>query len=339
MPAANRLSRNLRKILLITALSGLAGLMIGVVRAGENNFAIEAAYGALTGTIIGCGCTCFEFIGFSNSRLRAARRLPPVALLIGRTLAYSLVILFGLGISSVLVGDVLPWQEPEFSEVFLISATVAFFMSGAVEVTRLLGSEATLSLVSGRYNTPRLETRVVLFADLVGSTALAEKIGELEFHVFLQDVALDLAGPIEDTRGAVHRYVGDAVIVTWPLESGVKQADCLSCALEMHRTLATHASRYRKRFGTEPSLRVALHCGQVAAGEIGDWKKEIALLGDTMNTTARIERAANSLGSDTVLSDALVKHLPEQARTSLRRLPDYKAHGKQEPLRLWTTKI
>ncbi|WP_298984711.1 adenylate/guanylate cyclase domain-containing protein [uncultured Roseibium sp.] len=338
MSATNRLRRNLEKVLLITALSGMAGLIIGVLRTGENSLIVEGAYGALTGTMIGFGCTCFEFIGFSNSRLRAARRLPPVALLVGRTFVYGLVILFGLGISSVLVGDVLPWQEPGFSEVFLISATVAFFMSGAVEVTRLLGWEATVSLVSGRYNTPRLEPRVVLFADLVGSTALAEKIGELEFHVFLQDVALDLAGPIEDTYGAVHRYVGDAVIVTWPLETGVKQADCLTCALEMHRSLDTHADRYRKRFGAEPSLRVALHCGQVAAGEIGDWKKEIALLGDTMNTTARIERAAKSLGSDTVLSDTLVSQLPEPARTSLRRLPDYAAQGKQEPLRLWTTK-
>lgn len=50
----------------------------------------------------------------------------------------------------------------------------------------------------------------------------------------------------------------------------------------------------------------------------GDWKIEVALLGDTMNTTARIEGAARRFGASTVLSNAVVQKLPEAARSGLR---------------------
>ena len=105
----------------------------------------------------------------------------------------------------------------------------------------------------------------------------------------------------------------------------------------MHGSLAKRAVIYRTRYGTEATIRVAIHCGRVAAGEIGDWKKEIALLGDTMNTTARIESAAREFGTATVLSDDVVRRLPEEMRERLRPLPAYAAAGKQDVLRLWAT--
>jgi len=219
--------------------------------------------------------------------------------------------------------------------VFAISALVAFAFSTGAEITRLLGKEATIALVSGRYGRPRLEDRVVLFADIVGSTSLAERIGELRFHDFMREVFLDVAEAIEVSQGDVHKYVGDAVIVTWPLKRGVQEGACLVAALAMHKALADRALFYRKEFDAEARLRISLHCGTVAAGEIGDWKKEIALLGDVMNTTARIENAAREYGVATVLSDDLVQQLPSETRHGLERLQNYTAAGKKIELVLW----
>ncbi|WP_299474863.1 adenylate/guanylate cyclase domain-containing protein [uncultured Roseibium sp.] len=322
----------------ITLISAGIGAMIGLLRADANGFAVEALLGALVGTVIGFGCSLSEILVFSNAQLRTVRRLPPVSLGVLRAVAFGGIIVLGLCVPSLLTAHAPPWRHPDFTEVFAISAGVAIVMSIGVEIMRFLGAEAALSLVSGRYNRPRLEERVVLFADLIGSTALAERIGELEFHVFLQNVALDLAAPIEKARGNVHRYVGDAVIVTWPIDRGIEDAACLVCAKEMHKVLNRHAPNYRERFNTEPMLRIALHCGPVAAGEIGDWKKEIALLGDTMNTAARLETAAKVLNETTVLSDALVERLPAGMSAGLRQLPPYSAHGKREDLMLWALK-
>lgn len=319
----------------IVVLASVIGALIGFSRTADGSIGIELLLGAITGGIIGLGCTLAEYQVFSNPRLRVARRLPLMLLLVMRAAGYSFFIVLGLAVPWLL-GDAPPlWRDPDFGEVFVISALVSFAFSSGIEIMRLLGTEATIALVSGRYHRPRLEDRVVLFADVVGSTSLAERVGDLKFHDFLRDVAQDLAEAVNRARGQVHRYVGDAVIVTWPLARGADRGACLTCALDMHTSLANRAEIYRARYGTEAKMRVAVHCGRVAAGEIGDWKKEIALLGDTMNTTARIETAAREFGASTVLSDDVVRRLPADLRLDLRRLPDYTAAGKQNVLLLW----
>jgi len=324
-------------VLNVAAISAGIGIVIGLLRAEDGAFGEAMFAGALTGGFIGLACSVVEYLFLSNVRFKFTRRLPPVALGAVRAIIFGVIIVFGLTAPVFVVEIPLPWRDPDFFEMFAISAGIATAMSIGIEVARLLGSEATFALFSGRYHRPRLEDRVVLFADLVGSTALAERIGDLRFHTYLQDVALDLAGPIEQARGNVYRYVGDAVIVTWPLGKGVQNAVCLTCAMNMHQVLEQRAASYLHRFGSEARLRVSLHCGHVAAGEIGDWKKEIALLGDTMNTAARIESAAKIMGEATVLSDALVQQLPEETRSNLRPLPPYAAAGKSERLKLWAT--
>ncbi len=328
-----KLPRSARIILIVFLQSIVVGVLIGALRADQGEALEEAALGALIGGLIGFGCTFAEVIIFSNAALRW---VPPVVFMVLRTLVFGGFILMGLLIPTFVTGADLPWAQEGFAGLFLICGLVALAFSIGIEVVRLLGSEATLALISARYARPRLEDRVILFADLAGSTALAERIGELRFHAYLQDVALDLAQAINATNGNVYRYVGDGVIATWPLLAGTKSAACLRCAEQIHAGLKRRASHYQSRYGDAPSVRIAIHCGPVAVGEMGDWKKEIALLGDVMNTTARIEVAAKSLNAQTVLSEALCHQLPEPARATLKRLPDFAAAGKADTLVLWT---
>ena len=330
--------RNLINNAVVICASIPIGALIGVSRASSETFWRDIGVGAVIGLVIASGCSAAELWLLSNRALRWMRRVPPVLLMLTRGVLFNAVILFGLTVPNMMIGIGAPWQQPEFWQYFVISSIVAFTISTGIEITRLLGSEATLALVSGRYTHPRLETRVVMFADIVGSTALAEQIGELAFHNFLRDVANDLAIATVLTRGNVYRYVGDAVIVTWPLDRGTQNGAALTCAAEMHRLMETRAPVYTQRYGATPALRIAIHAGQVAAGEIGDWKKEIALLGDTMNTTARIEGAAKTLGVRTVVSDAVLQQLPSNLRTQYARLPEYDAAGKHDALILWTPK-
>src|SRR5712692_3246154 len=76
---------------------------------------------------------------------------------------------------------------------------------------------------------PTREERVFLFLDLVGSTSPAEAMGELRMHDLLTRFFFDIDEPILAHGGEVHAYVGDQVIVTWPLDAKMSEGYCLDC--------------------------------------------------------------------------------------------------------------
>lgn len=211
----------------IAAQSTAVGAIIGALRSSGETLVVDTLFGALIGFVISAGCLVVEFKLFSNQRYRLIRRLRPILLMALRGAAFSFIIIFGMALPGFL-SDALPlWQDPAFAEVFVLSIAIAYAFSIGFEITRLLGPEATIALIWGRYNQARLENRVIIFADVVGSTALAEEVGQLRFHDFLRDVALDIAGPVEMAGGGIHKYVGDAVIITWPFAKGVFDGACL----------------------------------------------------------------------------------------------------------------
>ncbi|HAP13770.1 MAG TPA: adenylate/guanylate cyclase domain-containing protein, partial [Afipia sp.] len=65
------------------------------------------------------------------------------------------------------------WTPIIFSAVFAIALNLLFAISN------IIGPRAFLHLVTGRYHTPVEESRFVLFVDIAGSTALAERLGGL----------------------------------------------------------------------------------------------------------------------------------------------------------------
>lgn len=289
----------------------------------------------ISGAMIGSGCVFLEYFVLSNRSIRWLRKIPLITVVGIRAIAYSIIIVGGLVLPSLLFLGHKLWLDPDFFFSFWVSIGVATGLSMSGELFQLLGKEAALAMFTGRYRRPRLEQRIIMFADLAGSTALAEKLGDLGFHELLGDVAYDLERPIVETGGETHRYVGDAIIITWTMDKSKNFERCLLCATAIIQALKDKANEYTARYGQSMRMRIAIHCGPVAAGEIGVWKKEISLLGDTMNTTARIEAAARKFGSDIVVSDAIRRQLPEDWQSRLVGLPDFAAHGKQNALKLW----
>ena len=339
MLSKSQLRTRLEFIGLVMATSSIVGMIIAASVTDGPLTALVLVMGAAQGVVIGLGCSGSEVLILSNPSLRLARRFPPLVIVLLRALLYSAAILLGLSLPGLVMDVPRPWDEPNFAWVFAMSITVAGGFAFLTETLRLLGIEAAQSLLSGRYHRPRLEERVVLVADIAGSTELGETLGELRFHSFLADVAQELSPAIDRTGGAVHRYVGDAVFVTWPHRHGDEAVRALDCARRMHHALARRDRAYQKAYFHSPRLRVAIHRGVLAAGVIGDWKKEIALLGDTMNTAARIETAAGKMDEAIVLSDAAAQALPDPLRADLRSLPPYEAAGKRAPLVLWAASV
>jgi adenylate cyclase len=109
-----------------------------------------------------------------------------------------------------------------------------------------------------------------------------------------------------DAGGEIYRYVGNEIIVTWPLAKGARDAAAIACLFAIEDALSRGRAEYRRSFGAEPRLRCALHAGPLIVGEMGDIKREIVMLGDTMNTAARIEEACRTTGRDVIASSSLL---------------------------------
>jgi adenylate cyclase len=138
--------------------------------------------------------------------------------------------------------------------------------------------------------------------DLRGSTEAAEKLGDAQFHRFLNRVFWDVTDPILEAGGEIYRYVGDEIIITWPVERAAVHTASVACVFAVEDALARRRAHYLAEFGIEPRLRSALHAGPLIVGEMGDVKREIVMLGDTMNTAARIESVCRTAQADCVAS-------------------------------------
>ena len=73
--------------------------------------------------------------------------------------------------------------------------------------------------------------------------------------------------------------------------------------------LAARRAHYLREFGAQPQLRGAIHAGALIIGEMGEWKREIVMLGDTMNTTARIEDVCRAKHCDYIASAAVLDRI------------------------------
>jgi adenylate cyclase len=321
----------------MVATAAAAGSFYAVIQ-GPPNFSwiVEIATGATIGAVISSCIIGFELFGAGPLFERGGRRLPLVAAMLLRTIVYSVVIMAALLVFPWLYSgdEPSPFRSGIVTDlVFSIAAT--FLFVSLTSVAQLIGPNVLASLLTGRYYHPREEQRVVLFLDLVGSTAIAEGIGNVGFHALLSETFTRLSRVVTDFGGEVHRYVGDALIATWPLGTPQENARPIRCLFACRDMLAAARSDLLRRHGHIPGFRASLHSGPLVAGEIGGFKREIALVGDTMNTAARLEQACRTTGHALLASRPLVDRTLMPAGIIVTSIGSHLLRGKSERLELF----
>jgi adenylate cyclase len=323
-------------VLSFTLLSIAAGAIFGHFDARALGAGAGAGY--LRGAVIG-GLMCLVLISFEIALdmpwAERFRQAPFTIALAARSLVYLGVILLTLYGSALVFREPSDVGHPIRRTEVLFSIAIAFGFNLLSGINQLLGQRVLFNFVAGRYNRPRLEPRALLFIDMTGSTAIAERLGELRFLILLNRFVADLTSAIAGEGGEIHKYVGDEIIATWRLgRAGAAQAAIRACFAARAR-LAARAADYQREFGLAPEFRAALHCGPVVIGELGLLKKEIALIGDTMNTTARIQQACRDTGHPVLASTALLDQVAELPAGIVKRtLGALRLRGKEAPLDL-----
>jgi class 3 adenylate cyclase len=171
----------------------------------------------------------------------------------------------------------------------------------------------------------------VLFADLVGFTARAERLDPEDVRAILTPYFARIRSELEKFGGTVEKFIGDAVMAIFgaPVAHGDDPERAVRAALAM--CAAVHELN-RNDPELELRIRVAVNTGEalVSLGASAA-QGEGVVAGDVVNTASRLQEAAPVNG-------ILVGEETYRATRSVIRYQDAEpvvAKGKQEPVRVW----
>ncbi len=144
------------------------------------------------------------------------------------------------------------------------------------------------------------ERRVVtaLFADVVGSTALAGQM-DAEDWTTVMNGAFDRFSPvIYRYEGTIARLLGDALLAFFgaPVAHEDDPVRAVHAALDLLAAARDYAAEVRRDYGVEFAIRVGLNTGLVIVGDVGsDLRYEYTAMGEAVNLAARMQSAARPM--------------------------------------------
>ena len=203
-----------------------------------------------------------------------------------------------------------------------------------------------------RYNSPRVVEQImqlaprqvdemqadeydvsVLFADLTGFSALAERWSAAEAVRMLNLVFERWTANVFQLDGTLDKYIGDAVMAVFgaPLRQADHARRAVATALAMQRTL-DDLNRLRPQ---EPALqsRIGINSGRVVAGDIGSpLHKSYTVIGDVVNIASRLETSV-ALPGQIVIGQPTYEQVRE--RHVCEPLGDVQLRGKRQSIQAY----
>ena len=135
----------------------------------------------------------------------------------------------------------------------------------------------------------------VLFCDLVGSTALAERLGAEGMHVLVNAFFETALAEVHRYEGTVNQFLGDGFMALFgaPLAHEDHARRAALAALGVARALREHPITVGPGNEISLTVRMGLHTGFVIVGAIGDnLRMDYTAVGDTTHLAARLQQLA-----------------------------------------------
>jgi adenylate cyclase len=185
----------------------------------------------------------------------------------------------------------------------------------------LKGGQETL----GDMMEPRDATATILFADINGFTALAERMPPREVNLILNDFFSRMTDILFKYDGTLDKYIGDGLMAVFgaPMEKEDDAERGIRAAQEMIRALATMMAGMpqERRF----TIRIGINTGKVVAGNIGSPRRmDYTVIGDAVNTASRLESIAQP--NQILIGEETCKRV--QGKFNIRSIGPRKVKGK-----------
>ena len=341
----NLVKKRLRAVATFTLWGAVIGAVLGPI-IGEFDgrpLFFSGVRGATVGILIGAGLGVGEELIFPRwSRTMTFARLSTV-----RIAGYTLLMIAALtAVNAIdrsidlelgpLEGITSYATEGGFGRDLIFAVVVSFFVTGFLQVRKLHNPGEIRRLLTGRYHYPVEEKRIFLFADIVGSTGIAERLGHMAYSSFLRDCFSDISEAILAWKGEVYQHAGDSVLVTWRMDQGTRSAACVQCFFDMIQLLERREEDYRRQYDTVPRLRAGIHGGDVVTTWVGEARKDLAFHGDTMNTAARVEAACKEMEAQCLVSELVYEAIELPSHLEARSMGEVKLRGRTRALTLYS---
>jgi class 3 adenylate cyclase len=171
----------------------------------------------------------------------------------------------------------------------------------------------------------------VLFCDIRGFTPLAERLGPEETIVFLNRYLLAIEPAIVERRGFINQYYGDGIMALFE-----RADDAVEASLAMVQAVDAFNLAEAARSGERVRIGVGLNAGLLAMGTIGgETRLDSGVVGDAVNTAARVEGMTKVYKARVLLTDAVRDRMSHPRGADLREVDRVLAVGKSVALTLF----
>jgi len=173
-----------------------------------------------------------------------------------------------------------------------------------------------------------------LFADIVGSTGLGERLRPDEVKALVGECITRMSRAVEEYGGVVESYMGDGICACFGVPSAHEDDPdrAAESALAVLATVAAYAEDIRHAWGIDEfNVRVGINSGLAAVGAVGAAQPRSVVLGDMTNIAARIQAAAEP-GTILVGESTARRLMP---RFSLEPVGALSLKGREAPVPAW----
>lgn len=198
---------------------------------------------------------------------------------------------------------------------------------------RFAPAEVIEDLIRGSGSAPQKREVTVLFADIVGFTALSERLEPAVLVRVLNGYFERMSRAIASHRGHVSKFIGDGVLALFgALAPNPWQTDdAVRAALAMRAALAQYNRDLEAEGLPRLAVGIGIERGMAIAGLLGSSDlMEFTVVGRTVNLAARVQSVTREHGCDVLVTDTVRRALaPEFA---LRPLPAVTLKGLAQPI-------
>lgn len=173
-----------------------------------------------------------------------------------------------------------------------------------------------------------------LFADIVGSTSLGERLSPDEVKVVIGECVTRMCHAVEQFGGDVQSHMGDGIAAFFGVPAAHEDDPerAARAAIRILDVVGDYAREVEAAWGiSDFSARVGINTGEVAVGMVGAADPRAVTLGDTANVAARLQSAAEP--GNAVVGEATAKSVLH--RFELEPLGEVQVKGRVQPVGAW----
>jgi class 3 adenylate cyclase len=172
------------------------------------------------------------------------------------------------------------------------------------------------------------KTVTILFADVIGSTELGERLDPESLRQVMTRYFDAMRSALERHGGTVEKFIGDAVMAVFgiPVVHEDDAIRAIRAAQDMRLALASLNGELERDWGTTIDIRTGVNTGEVVAG--GPTLADPLVTGDAVNVAARLEQAAQT--GEILIGEATYSLVKDAVRAE--KTDPFQLKGKADPI-------